>query len=122
MVYCRLIWELREIAAELGNARAHADRSLVHMYGLTAPQLHTSEFIGSEFEEPDPAKAFTSLFLAATGGDNWARVSLAHKHRHGQGVPRVCTTASMYLEPAASQALDEFGSRPKMPAVLSSTP
>ena len=118
---CRLIWELREIAAALGSARAHADLSLVHMYGLTPPELHTSDFIGLYFEEPDPAQALTSLFFAATGGDNWARVSSGHKHRHGQGVPRVCTTAAMYLEPAAHTALKEYGSSPKMPAVRCSS-
>jgi TPR repeat protein len=109
---------LREIAAALGNARAQADQSLAYMYGLSPPDLQTSDFIGPDFEEADPARALTSQFFAATGGDNWARVSLAHKHRNGQGVPRVCATASMYLEPAANEALEDFGSLPKMMPVL----
>lgn len=109
---------MREIASALGNARAQADQSIVYMYGLTPPELHTKDFIGPNFEEAVPSRALTNQFFAATEGDNWARVSLAHKHRYGHGVPKVCTTASMYLKPAADEALEEFGSAPKLMQVL----
>jgi hypothetical protein len=105
------------MAAALGNPRAQAERAVGLMYGLSPPPTGSAAFLGADLREPDAAGALTSLFFAATGGDTWARVALGHKHRRGLGVPRVCATAAMYLQPAAAAAMDALGSSSELPPV-----
>lgn len=105
-VVYRLIWELREVAAALGNPEAQGELALVQLYGMTPPPMNSRADFGG-FDAPDETAALTHLFFSATGGDAFGRAALGHKFRRGLGVPNVCPSASMYFQPLADEVISQ---------------
>lgn len=79
-------------SASLGNASSQFTLGTLHAHGL--------------FGVPhDDAAAVTLWYFAALGGSQAARLALGSRHATGDGVPKSCASAVLYLEgPAKARA------------------
>lgn len=118
LLRCRLIWDLREAAANAGSPRAQGLQAVATNFGLARPVHPSHDF--SFAHRPgghSDAAATVQYHFAATGGDALAQVVLGHRHRAGHRVPELCEAALLYLQPAAERAADRAASARGLPWV-----
>jgi TPR repeat protein len=121
LILCRLIWDLLERAAELGERRAQGQLALAGLHGLGPPPFR-SKHLFSAGPRPTPQTepvALTRMYFAAVGGDAFAQVVLGQRHRRGLGVPQSDASSVFFLQQPAEEAATLASLPPGLPAVRS---
>ena len=115
---CRLIWDLRVAAADLGSARAQGLQAVATTFGLARPTHPSHDFAFAQRPGGhEDAVALVQYHFAATGGDAFAQTVLGHRHKGGDRVPQSFEAALLYLQPAAELAADRAASARGLPWV-----